>query len=66
MSNQGQKALAAQVATLRTENSKLKAMNARLHNEIRILQSVQFSMLEPNLFKAFWKWFKKWHKYRES
>jgi len=66
MSNKGQKALAGQVQHLRNENNKLKSMNFRLNNEIRLLQSAQLSMLEPNLFKASWKWINKWRNYRKS
>lgn len=66
MTAKGQKALAGQVQHLRNENNKLKSMNFRLNNEIRLLQSAQLSMLEPNLFKAFAKWVKKWFNYRKS
>lgn len=62
--SKGAKALAGQVAALRIETSKLKSMNLRLNNEVRKLQSIQFSMLEPSLFKAFVRWFKKWQNYR--
>jgi len=66
MSNKGTKTLAGQVAHLRMKTQNLEKMNMRLNNEIRILQSVQFSMLEPYFFKALLKWIKKWINYRKS
>jgi len=66
MSNKGQKALAVQVLHLRNESAKYKAVNFRLNNEIRSLQSAQLSMLEPSLFRAFAKWIAKWFKYRKA
>lgn len=66
MSNKGTKTLAGQVAHLRMESQNLKSMNARLNNEVRVLQSVQLSMMEPYFFKALLKWIKKWINYRQS
>ena len=66
MSNKGQKALAGQVHALRADIVKLKGMNLRLTNEVRQLQSVQLSMLQPYFFKALLKWFMKWRNYRKS
>jgi len=66
MSNKGQKALAGQVQHLRQQNAQQNARNTRLNNEIRLLQSVQFSMLEPNFFRALWKWFRKWRNFRKE
>lgn len=66
MTNKGSKYLTEEVAKARTENIKLKGMNARLHNEIRAIQSVQFSMLEPSFFKARRQWIRLWRKYRKA
>lgn len=66
MSNQGQKALANQVNHLRNEYAKMHSRNIRLTNEVRLLQSIQLSMLEPYFFRALWKWFMKWRNFRKT
>jgi len=66
MSNKGQKALANQVNHLRNEYAMMHDRNIRLNNEIRILQSVQFSMLHPPFFQALLQWLRKWFAYRST
>lgn len=66
MSNQGQKALANQVNHLRNQYAQMNVRNNRLTNEIRLLQSNQFSMLSPSFFRAMWQWFKKWRHFRST
>lgn len=64
MTNQGQKALSGQVQNLRNSLAQVNGRNFRLNNEIRVLQSNQFAMLEPSFFRAFLTWFRKWRNFR--
>lgn len=66
MTNTGQKALANQVNHLRNEYAKMHDRNTRLTNEVRLLQSVQLSMIESSFFVGLWHWFRKWRNFRNT
>ena len=65
MSNQGQKALAGQAATLRNKVEDLNEMNFTLNCEVHRLQIDQVSILGASFFVGFWRWLTKWKNYQK-